>query len=734
MSPGSAEPAVRRTESGSGRGSIALTLLVGVAFAATMFDAAFVAGTGDYWTRPYGDRITNVIGSLYYARDAWRFPLFYVPALGFPEGASIVFTDSLPLLALGAKLWFRVFGAWPNYFGAWTFLCFPLLALFTALAVREAGATRPLAVIAAVLLALASPALLARIGHMALLAHFLVMWAFWLYLRLLREPGGRAGPAGFVLVAALAVVLQAYFVLMVMPFLAAALAQNVATRRVSAGRALATLAAVCATVVLVAWIAGILVPGKSAVGSWGFGHYSMNALSPFLPPKEHLPESLAARINWSGNDYTWDATGGQYEGYNYLGAGMLLLLAIHLLGSPRLLAAALRRHAFLALALLALCAFALSNRIFVGDQLVAEIALPSFAAKLTQHFRTGGRLFWPVYYALVPGLVLLTAQRFGARTSSLVLLAAVALQLADTQLHRRDVAEHTRSSHPQMLEREPWTRLVAAHSFIRQFPSFQCGGWGGDWPQNNSNMELLLIAAEAGVPTNSAYLARVERNCPLERDEGAGFDVEPGGLYVYGGSFPLAAISGEPGYDAWCRRFAYGVACSRNRAAVEDAARAGLFDPGPPTRGPAYRPGDVLVFAANGNGLAHLGDGWSVPEPWGTWSVGAASELELALPHGTAGALELVVESWGFAYPARPENRITVSANGVEVATWTYRLGEAVAPRTARVPAAAVADDGLLRLRFAPADFTSPREAGVSEDPRPLALGLVTLVLRPAPN
>ncbi len=54
----------------------------------------------------------------------------------------------------------------------------------------------------------------------------------------------------------------------------------------------------------------------------------MNAVSPFLPPRDHLPESLARHVPWDGNGNTWDATGGQYEGYNYLGAGMLLLLVV----------------------------------------------------------------------------------------------------------------------------------------------------------------------------------------------------------------------------------------------------------------------------------------------------------------------------------------------------------------------------------------------------------------------
>src|SRR5215207_5630982 len=86
---------------------VALALLMGTAYVLTFFSPSFILGSSVYWTAPFGDRITNIIGAMYFARDEWRFPLFYVPALAFPEGANIVFTDSLPLLALILKIIYK---------------------------------------------------------------------------------------------------------------------------------------------------------------------------------------------------------------------------------------------------------------------------------------------------------------------------------------------------------------------------------------------------------------------------------------------------------------------------------------------------------------------------------------------------------------------------------------------------------------------------------------------------
>ena len=97
-----------------------------------------------------------MIGALYFAHDAWRFPVFYVPKFSFPEGANIIFSDSIPLFALFGKIIYKVSGQWMNYFGLYIVICFPLLAAFVAVAAKQAGTRDPLLILGAALLALAS--------------------------------------------------------------------------------------------------------------------------------------------------------------------------------------------------------------------------------------------------------------------------------------------------------------------------------------------------------------------------------------------------------------------------------------------------------------------------------------------------------------------------------------------------------------------------------------------------
>ncbi|MHB8370213.1 MAG: DUF6311 domain-containing protein [Leptospirales bacterium] len=707
-----------------------LAFLIGVGYALSIFEPSFIIGKSPYWTEPFGDRITNLIGALYFAHDNWHFPIFYVPALGTPEGTSIIYTDSLPLLALVAKVIFKLTGVWFNYFGLWLFSCFPLLAFFVALATRKCGLKSMTAIICATLLALANPALLYRFGHTALMGHFLIVWAFYLYLRLLQRPESRNVIAQFCIVTALSVVLQAYFLLMLMPFFLAALATVVKSGGMTFRSAATRFSVVIGVILGTAWISGIIGPGTPTASAWGFGYYSMNLLSPFLPPRQHLPGFLSQHVTWDGNGYTWDATGGQYEGYNYLGLGILLLLAVHFIASRSIVVEGLKRHVFLLVALLGMFFLALSDQIFIGNWHISVTSIFTPLGKLTDHFRTGGRLFWPIYYVLVVMLVLLTFRRFPSRTAKALLLLSVGLQLADTQLLRRNMAEAVQNGYAQVLSQKVWKPLLEEHQFLEQYPSFQCGGWAGKWPDNNSNMELLLLAAKLDIPSNSAYLARSSRNCKKELAEGLSFRIEKGGLYVFGNNFPINKIAGLPDFREWCREFKYGVVCSRNRAAFWQNSSQHEFVHISNVWAPEYQLGKTLQFNVNGNGRYFLQHGWGMAESWGVWGIGKQSVIALLLPDVPESNLKLTVSGHEFVNTESPLKEVTVFINDKKIGLWKYKLDEeGIVKRSALVHKDVYQKNNIIVIKFVSENIESPKQAGLSADIRPLGFGLAELVL-----
>jgi len=707
-----------------------IALVVGAIYALSILGVSFIFGHNAYWTEPFGDQIQHRVGAMYFARDDWRFPLFLVSKLNFPEGANIVLTDSLPLLAVAFKVIYKLTGHWFNYFGFWLFTCFPLLAAFTALAAKEAGVDDLTGLLGASLLALASPGFLMRFGHAALMGQFLIAWSIFLYFRLRHQPDSRSALIQFCVVLALAILVHPYFLAMVFPFFIAALAQSVIEGRTSKARGAIDFGLGAGAVVLMAWISGIVTSRGFPSPIWGYGFYSMNALSPFLPPRQHLPEFLARLVAWDRRGQTWDATHGQYEGYNYLGVGMLLLCVVHLVTSRSLMKSALRRHVVLVLMLAGLATYALSNRIYVGSWLVLDLPLPPPLAELTGQFRVGGRYFWPVYYALVVGLVALTWRRFGATVARVVIVAAVLLQLADTQFLRDAMTNRTSRGWTQQLPADQWRPLVAAHRFLKQYPSYQCDGWGDAPAPGEANLELLLLTAQLDTPTNSVPVDRGKFNCADEVAEGVKFDIQPDGLYTYGGSFPINGIKAMPSFKDWCREFQYGVVCTRNWDRIPQLAALSAFAPITHWLIPEYRLGEELTFAEGGNGLPYLAAGWSEPEEWGIWSTGNRSEIVMRLPRLDTD-VRLKVDAYAFVHQARPHKEVTVFINDMPMATWSFNQGEGTQTRSIELSKALFQQAQALTIRFFSPAVESPEQVGLWQDERKISVALVDLTLEP---
>ena len=364
----------------------------------------------------------------------------------------------------------------------------------------------------------------------------------------------------------------------------------------------------------------------------------------------------------------------------------------------------------------------------LGDWLVLEVRLPEFLTRIVGQFRTGGRYFWPVYYILVVALVLATSQRFRPRAARILILTAVILQLADTHFLRQGAMAAAAHGHPQELKREEWRPLLAAHRFLVQYPSFQCGGWAGQWPDNNSNMELLLMAAQMDMPSNSAYLSRLNRNCEKEMAEGQNFEIADGGLYIFARRFPIHKFAKMPSFAAWCREFRYGIACSRHWDAIAKTEPVTSFRPVSQDWIPQYSRATKLKFSAGGNGLAFLGGGWSIPEPWGIWSLGGQSEIALRLSSKTNAPVRMSVSAVAFVHAARPSTSIEVFANGRQVATWAYVGGEGTKRYSLEIPESLIPETGVLRLTFLFEQVQSPKQA-VFRRSKGISLGLIDLTV-----
>ena len=292
-----------------------LGALVGITFAFATYDVRFLAGTGPRWEHPTPDMVAYLASTFYYWNDAWRLPLFELPAMGYPEGGSVIYNDAIPIGALASKVVASLTGLRIAHFGPWVVLCAALQGVFVARLAHLAGNRSLLATTALVAMVMSLPIVLIRPEHFALQSQFLLTWALCVYV----EAGtGRMRPWVVTTLAALALLVNPYFFLMVMAILAAAV--GIAwSGGVPRSLLLRTTLQAGLVVLVILFAAGYVTWRDSArLASPGFGTFAWNPATLVLPPTGLWPLGGMPRDA---------AGGGPYEGESYLGLAVLALLA-----------------------------------------------------------------------------------------------------------------------------------------------------------------------------------------------------------------------------------------------------------------------------------------------------------------------------------------------------------------------------------------------------------------------
>ena len=134
------------------------------------------------WFLHGADWTTHYAGWAMFRNSPWTWPLGKITTLVYPNGTSVVFTDSLPLLAIGLK----PFSAWLpepfQYTGLWFVACFLLQGAFGAL-LTQRWTRNPAVILAAAAFFVYAPIFLNRLQHATLMAHCLILACLWLYFR-----------------------------------------------------------------------------------------------------------------------------------------------------------------------------------------------------------------------------------------------------------------------------------------------------------------------------------------------------------------------------------------------------------------------------------------------------------------------------------------------------------------------------------------------------------------------
>ncbi|MEZ5287120.1 MAG: DUF6311 domain-containing protein [Vicinamibacterales bacterium] len=417
------------------------------------------------WLMRY-DWPIHFFGWHFFRVEPWHWPPGRILGYGVPAAppsASPIRSRSSPSRSSRSRR-----GCRPrSSIGPWLLLSFTLQGLAGAWLASRWTTRLDLQVTAAAILVM-MPVLLIRIGHPSLCAHWLLLWVL---IVASRDASTRFRAWEWALIGLIGGLLHPYLAVMTLGLLTG-VAFTPAARPLAAragGLAAATLATVFGW-----WMSGLFaVSGAASMATEGLGNYSMNLLAPIMPVgwSTFLPEIPLA------------TPGQAFEGFQYLGLGVLLLLvaAVGIRVAQRSDEGGSRRHAGFGVPLVAtalvMAVFALSPRVTAAGSVLVDVSGP-----WTAHFavfRATGRFFWPLAYLALVWALSVVILRLPPRVALSVLLAVAIVQAID--LHGAHQERRISARDPEFYAwsdpmRDPaWTQVLAGYEHLVLYPPPQCG-------------------------------------------------------------------------------------------------------------------------------------------------------------------------------------------------------------------------------------------------------------------
>ena len=444
------------------------------------------------------DRVSYYLAWSHFRYEDWHWPPGIIQNYNYPMGNSVGLNDAIPLLAIPLKLFHPLLPKIFQYFGWWLFICYFLQGFISARLLRSCGVKDPLLRGLGGMVFMITPFLVARLEHMALNAHWVLLAGLLFYSYSYYERYSlKRIITSVLLVLAIAAAIHPYLCIQYF-----ALAQVVffhewlQNKRLKIGQFFACQI-VAGTVTLLVWyVMGYFVIPAGAMDVGGFGHFSSNLntffnpmnASRIIPELPILPE--------------------QSEGMGFIGitSWILLVLALFRLISQRdKLKIKIRQHAFLLSAAFLFFIYALSNKIVFNQFVLLEIPLPYLIDKATSIFRASGRFIWfPAYLLILLGVLNWLRLDWSQWLKRLLLLALVLLQFWDIQ-PQFDHLYLRNGPFPQPFDPQRIIPLFESADLVLTYPPFE--------KQNILSSDYhhwAYLAALAETPITTGYPGRID--------------------------------------------------------------------------------------------------------------------------------------------------------------------------------------------------------------------------------
>lgn len=677
-----------------------------------------------------GDPLQHYLGWAFYRNSSWTWPVGLNPLYGMEFSNSIVFTDSIPLLAIPFKA-ISQFLPYPfQYLGIWVLLCFVLQSYF---AFRLIGLITNHVAIQCLgsILFLFSPPLIFRLSlHESLMGHFIILAALYLNLKtsshLIETKRSYSHSFAWIFLLSIAILTHFYLAVMVLALYLADVCNRVFIKKSSLfNEILFEYAFLISVAGFVAWQAGYFAIEGASGATRGFGDFRTNLLALFNSRGwSYWLKPIPLR------DAVEAATG---EGFQYLGSGSLLLLmsAVFAVIKGRFklthsLGIAWKSYPFLIAALIVLALISFSNNVGFGPWNL-RVPLPEFVTGFLSIVRSSSRLFWPIYYTILLVILYVLIRSYSAKNVLILLGVAATIQVVDTSAGwlpiREKVSQRTSTQFKTALQNPFWDKAG------QTYQSVVINDVQGNWE------DFGIYASNNKMATNITHLARIDESkraafTQMITHQLYSGPLNPDRLYIFRewktapDKLIYNSIKYNPEFDLLASIDGFNLLAPSWKMCKLCTPVEGQYELR--QLAPTLAIGELAYFTKAGDGRAkYLLNGWGYTEEWGTWAIQQVAQVVLPMPDGDPS--KLIIKANAFLSSTHTEQVVDIAVNGIRVADHIVlnkaqgNSLEIKLPRGLKTPGEAVL------VEFRSLDTISPKSAGLSADERKLGIGLISI-------
>lgn len=445
--------------------NIVAALLGGIAFV-LIYGVKILNPLYTDWLLTGGDPSQHYLGWEFFRRSDWYFPLGLTDQLAYPLKTSVIYTDSIPIFAVFFKLFRSILPQQFQYFGIWGLLCFVLQGYYAAKILGERSSSKTV-ILAGSIFFIVSPIMVFRMYyHTALAAHWLILLAIYFYFKHEKEyrdifkPVMQWGILGILIGS-----IHLYFVPMCGAILLGYILCSIWKERKIRIRFFYPGISFSVGLFLTVYLLGGFSSGADT-GTNNLGLFSFN-LNAFLNPMSYST-LLKNTSLWNWPFYTQ----GQYEGFSYLGMGIILLCVC---GIGLMMKNICRRkkpsvyQIMTVLMSVGLIAMAVSPTITWNDKLLLQLPYSSTIYKYWGIFGSCGRMAWPVvYFLMIFGITSIGNMKWKRKEiSCVVLILACLVQVVDLsgQLYKRHENYSEKVVYQSPLAGTVWDDIISSGEY-----------------------------------------------------------------------------------------------------------------------------------------------------------------------------------------------------------------------------------------------------------------------------